>query len=330
MPSVKIVTHTDLDGVASAAIYARLLGTPPGRDAEIYMVEPYRLHKVLEDIAKNGGAERIAIMDLGPNRDTLGYTINAVKMLIELGARVEWYDHHRWDEAWIEELRGAGARVYVDTSTCAAGVVAYYASRELGRELDEFSKTLASSTCAADLWRWDDSMAPRLYRVAERYRGKRGDAWRRMMIEGFFEGRLWWPELDEALEEYLRMEFDGFSYAERNSLVRDYDGCRVVFALKKPGPPSPSIVGNSLLYRFNADIAVIVRRRGRGLSLRSIRVDVRRIAYVLGGGGHPRAAGAPLSMPLHYRIVSLVYPRIRLFYASKVIARALEALGGCR
>ena len=323
---VVVVTHTDLDGVAAAAIYHRLAGLVPDVESRVVMTEPYKLHRALSDI---GEAERVAIMDLGPNASTFPDTLEAVRRLVEGGARVEWYDHHRWDEEWVSKLREAGVRVYVDTTTCAAGVVARYAPRELDAEPDEHVARLVHATCAADLWRWDDPLAPKLFRVVDRYKGARGDEWKRKLIRGFAEGSLWWPDLDEALEEYLRLEFRGFEKALSRVLVREVAGCRVVFTLKDPGPPSASILGNALAHRLHADVVVIIRKRGRGMSFRSTRANVREIAYRLGGGGHPRAAGAPLRLPLHYRLLSLVYPRARLLYAARLVEEALKEIGGC-
>ncbi len=321
-----VVTHTDLDGIASAAIYLRLAGAEPGVDAEVVMTEPYKLAKTLANVKPR---KRLAIMDLGPNSSTFSEVLSALKRLIEAGVKVEWYDHHRWDEAWIDELRKAGVGLHVDVSTCAAGVVARYAPQELESEVDEHIERLVSATCAADLWRWDDPLAGKLYRVVDRFKGARGDEWKRKLLKGFYEGSLWWPDLDEALEEYLKLEFKGFERAKRNTLVKSFNGCRVVFVLKEPGPPNASILGNALLSRYNADVAVIVRKRGRGISLRSRGVNVREIAYALGGGGHPRAAGAPLNLPLLYRLFSLVYPKARLRYAARLVEAAIQRVG-CR
>ena len=322
-----IITHTDLDGVASAAIYLRLSGLKLGVDASLTFTEPYKLHKTLNNV---NGVDKIAIMDLGPNTSTIKEIADIIARLSSKGVTVEWYDHHRWQDEWITMLQKRGARVYVDTTTCAAGVVARYAPGELGVDTDEYAERLAAITCAADLWRWDEPMATRLYRVVDRYRGARGDQWRRKLVEGFASGSLWWPELDEALNEYLRLEFSGFNYAFKNTIVQDMHGCRVVAVLKKPGPPSASILGNALLSRFSADIAVIVRARGsKGISFRSARVNVREIALKLGGGGHPRAAGAPLNLSLLEKLIALFYPKIKLKAVMRSVETALRELGGC-
>lgn len=329
MAKIVVVTHTDLDGVAAAAIYTRLARADPDKDAIIIMTEPYKLHKSLENIAKTNGITRVAIMDLGPNADTISTIIKLVAQLATKSVRVEWYDHHRWDNGWIESLKSAGARMYIDVSTCSAGVVAKYAPVELGADNDSFNELLAAATCAADLWKWDHPLAPKLYRVVGRYKGAYGDKWRREILRKFHNGVIWWPELDNALSEYLQKEFEGFKTLLKNTVVKEVNGCRIVFVLKKSSPPNASVAGNTLLYRFNGDIAVIVRARGKGVSFRSKTLDVQSLAYKLGGGGHMYAAGAPLKLPLLYRIFSIVYPKLKLRYAVKVVSEALESAKIC-
>ncbi len=328
MDRLVLVTHTDLDGVGSAAVYLRLAGrSVDDPNVSIVFTEPYKLVKVLKSVPSRA---RIAVMDLGPNASTFDELVATIARLREEGAAVEWYDHHRWDETWIARLREVGVSIFVDTSTCATGVVAKYASKLYGVDVDDHVKRLVSAVCAADLWRWDDPLAPRLFRIAERYRGRKGDRWRRSLVKGFSEGGLWWPELSEALNEYLKREFEGFNYVLRNSIVIEAGGCRVAVALKKPGPPSPSIVGNALLDRLRVDVVAIVRTRGRGVSFRSRSVNVREIAVAMGGGGHPRAAGAPLQLPLLLRIITRLYPKVKLRYAAARIAEVVEAKGCTR
>jgi oligoribonuclease NrnB/cAMP/cGMP phosphodiesterase (DHH superfamily) len=321
-----IITHTDLDGVSSAAIYLRLAGLEPDVDVIIHFTEPYKLHKVLNNLPDS---KKLVITDLGPNASTIDAIAERLGRLVRDGARVEWYDHHRWQEEWITKIRSLGVKLHVDVSTCAAGVVARYAPQELGVEADEFVNRLARITCAADLWRWDEPMAGRLYRVVERYHGRRGDKWRRSLVKGFYSGSLWWPELEEALNEYLKLEFEGFNKSLRSVRIVERSSCRIVGVLKPRGPPAASIIASSLLSRYDADIAVIVRKRGRGISLRSRRVNVREVAVELGGGGHPKAAGAPLNMPLSLKLLSIFIPKLKLTYALKLVSEAVERLGGC-
>ncbi len=316
--------HTDLDGVASAAIYLRLSGGILGTDTRLFFAEPYNLPRVLESIS--GDTERIVIADLGVNSGSLDKVVKALRKHTRVSA-IEWYDHHQWLDDWKKRIRDLGVELFIDQSTCSAGVVAKYAPRVLDADPDPYVWELVEATCAADLWRWDHPMAPRLFRVVDRYRGRRGDAWRRNLVKGFAEGSLWWPELDEALNEYIRLEFEGYDYALRHAEILRVNECQAVLTLKKPGPPSPSIIGNALMERFSADFAVIVRTRGRGMSFRSRGVDVQEIAVTLGGGGHRRAAGAPLDINLLYRLLAYIYPRIKLAIAKKKLKKVLEERG---
>jgi len=322
-----VITHTDLDGIAAAAVYLRLAGAKLGVNAVVHFTEPYKLYKVLKQIDASA-TTRVAIMDLSPNAVDFENIVEKLKELIGHGVIVEWYDHHRWCDEWVSQLKRVGVHLYIDTSTCATGVVAKYAVEELEAQLDEHVKELVAATCAADLWRWDHPLSTKLYRVVDRYKGRKGDVWRRKLVIGFSEGSLWWPELDEALEEYLKLEFNGFTKALRSIIVGSKAGCRFVVVLKHPGPPAASIIGNSLVDRYNADFVVIVRRGGsKGLSLRSKAVNVREIAVKLGGGGHPRAAGAPLNMPWWARLLARIYPRYKLVYTAKLIERVLGEIG---
>jgi oligoribonuclease NrnB/cAMP/cGMP phosphodiesterase (DHH superfamily) len=99
---------------------------------------------------------------------------------------------------------------------------------------------------------------------------------------------------------------------------------RVAAVYKKAGPPPNSMIGAMLLSRFRADIAVIARPNG-GVSLRSRSVNVQKIAEAMGGGGHERAAGARVEIPLHVRLLQAFYRRaVPRWVAVKVLKIAEE------
>lgn len=77
--------------------------------------------------------------------------------------------------------------------------------------------------------------------------------------------------------------------------------------------------------RYNSDIAVIIRGNG-AISLRSRSVNVQRVASMLGGGGHPRASGAKINLPLWIKLVSRLYPKIVSWHVARVVYKtALKA-----
>lgn len=324
-----IITHTDLDGAGSAAAALIALGLTPG-DATILYAEPYNLHEILGGIA--GYLEKgdlLIISDLGPNRDSYPATINLIRDATSRGVRVEWYDHHIWPEEDKKALESAGGRLIHDTSTCATGVVGRYAPGLHGRERDPFLDELERAVCAADIWRWDHPLAPKLFRVADaRYEDGR-EAWRNRIVEKFASKTLWDDELQAKLEEYVNMELRNYNKLISTAYTTTAGSCRIAATYKTHGPPSNSFIGASLLSRYNAKIAVIVRPNG-GLSLRSRDVDVQKVALRLGGGGHPRAAGARIRLPLWVRLARILLGgRIVSRYAAGKVARAALESGVC-
>lgn len=315
-----IVTHTDLDGAGAAAAALRITGRKID-ESTIVFAEPYNLDRKmgeLKEIVSQG--DMVVVADLGINANSFNGILDAVKYLSSTGARIEWYDHHVWSDDEINAVREAGALVIVDRSTCATGVVARHMSQLRGVK-DEFLSELEAAVCAADLWRWDHHMAPKLFRVA----GDRNDEeWKLKLIEKLSSGVLWDDELEEKLEQYVNEELRGFNDVLSTVYVGEADGYRIAVAYKRTrGPPGSSMIGASLLFRYNSDVAGIVRRDG-GLSLRSRRVNVQEVAKALGGGGHPAAAGAKINVPLLVKLASILYPKAMSWYAYKVIAGALR------
>jgi len=317
-----VITHTDLDGIGSAAAILRIAGRRPGRDSTVAFTEPYELHELLEGL--EGYLERgdgLVIADLGLNEDTREPVTRILGGVVARGVRVEWYDHHVWNNGDVEGLRRVGVNIYVDRSTCATGVVVKYAPILWGAGADGFLEELSRAVCSADLWRWDHSLSPKLFRAA----GSReaGNEWRLRVLEKFLSGTLWDEEMEAKLQEYVNEELRNVSRILKTVYVGEAGGVRIASAYKDNGPPANSIVGALLIARYKADIAVIVRPNG-GVSLRSRRVNVQRIAVKLGGGGHPRAAGAKIEIPLWVRIASMLTPKALTYYVTKRVAEAVK------
>jgi len=319
-----IVTHTDLDGAGAAAAALRITGRRVD-ESTIVFAEPYNLDRKLEELKSLvSPGDLVVVADLGVNSQIFDSVVNAVREITGQGAKLEWYDHHVWSEDEMAALREAGSLVVVDRSTCATGVVARHMAKLRG-VTDEFLSELEAAVCAADLWRWDHHMAPKLFRVA----GDRGDEeWKKRLIEKLASGVIWDEELESKLEEYVNEELRGFNAVLSTVYVGEARGYRIAVAYKKAkGPPGSSIIGASLLSRYDSDIAAIVRGDG-GLSLRSRSVNVQVIAKALGGGGHPAAAGAKISLPLPIRLLGILYPKLISWYTFRVIAGALGGVAG--
>ncbi len=328
MGHLYIVTHTDLDGAGSAAAALRAYGRKI-EEATILYAEPYNIHEKLGDIIEYlDQGDILVVSDLGPNRASIQETLEFVAKAVEKGARVDWYDHHIWPEEWVRSMKEKGVNLTIDTSTCATGVVARYATSLNNYPYDDYMRELEAAVCAADLWRWDHPLAPKLFRVADTRYGEDKVEWRNRLVAKLSSGVLWDDELEERLEDYVNNELANYNRILSTVYVVEGE-CRVAAAYKTRGPPSNSFIGASLISRFNADIAVIIRSNG-GLSLRSRRINVQKIALELGGGGHPRAAGARILIPLYAKLLGRLTKKIITRTAARRVLKTAEALGVCR
>jgi len=280
-----IVTHVDVDAVISAAIYITCSNVDV-ENVKAVFVAPRDLPKALEQF---NGAEcsKVVVMDLAPNASNYHRIVRAVKKLVSKGIAIEWYDHHVWERKWIEELSQIGVDVVIDRSTCAAGVVEERVCRGLHRDL-------AKVACSVDLWKFDEWKSNYLYRVVEKFSSeKKWFELVREIVENGIDDVL--KRYEHVVEDVVSKELSVVSDSLRRVEIVNVNGLRVCIYVKseKEKVVSTSLMCNAFLGRNLCDIAIVVRRDLKSLSLRSRRCDVREIAKALGGGGHPRAAGAP-------------------------------------
>ena len=297
-----IVTHTDLDGIVGAAIYVLGKGI---RKNEYYVlfIEPIEIGKICDLINKN--YEAIAIIDIGVNVDGLKELLRCVE---GSNVNIYWYDHHIWDLEWINELSRYGVKLYIDSnSRCAADVVAKSMNIE-NRLIREY----VDVTCAVDSWsfyRWE---APYLYRYIDYVKRFYGlerafidilDAIERSIEVGEF---IKW--IDPFVEKYIDEELKIVSNICKDVKMIKIDDKDICIYYRGFSIPNQSIVGNAVLNICNCKIAAIIRHDLTSISFRSRDYNVREIAKRLGGGGHMKAAGAPLKINRFFKIALDMLP----------------------
>jgi len=310
--STLIITHTDMDGVASAALYLYL--NKPTRHL-VYFAEPYSLDIAL---GRNLGEEvgSLAIMDLGVNPVIFDRVKELLSRYVSRGVQVTWFDHHVWSDEWVESVEKLGVRVIIDRSTCATGVVYRY-SRAVGGIDQDFVSNLVGGVCAGDLWRFDHWLAPFYIRLVRR---RDSNEWRRKVMEVLSKGRYWDPLFDEKVVEAVEAELRSLRDDIRR--IEKRVGGLKINVVESSDEVENSFIAAFLMGRFNADIAVVASSDGK-LSFRSNGVNVRDIAVALGGGGHPTASGAKVDIPLSIRILSRFSRTIFLNYvASRIVEKA--------
>lgn len=313
-----IVTHTDMDGVAAAALYIYYTGRDP---EEIVFAEPYNVEKKLGKLL-GSSVEKIAVMDIGLNANNVSEVVSIAREFSLRKIVLEWYDHHVWDPEWSRALVDAGVKLFIDRTTCATGVVAKYYT-PLRRSVDEFFvRELVAGVCAGDLWRFDHWRGPWYMRLVRR---SDPPEWRLHVVEKISKGILWDEEFTENIMEKIDRELLSYNTIRDNVVQGVVDGIKIVVAPRRNSLET-SFTASYILGRLGADIACIVSKDGK-ISLRSRRINVREIAKALGGGGHPRAAGAKIKIPLKTRILSRLIPGTVEKYTLKTITETIRRIG---
>ncbi|MCY0867729.1 MAG: DHHA1 domain-containing protein [Desulfurococcus sp.] len=316
MASTLIITHSDMDGVASAALYVYLEKLSEYR---VYFTEPYSLHETLERNL-NEGFERIAIMDIGVNPLIFNRVVKLLGDYVRRGGRVYWFDHHVWSEEWIQKVKELGVSLYLDKSTCATGVVYKYSNHENSFEDEVFTSNLVNGVCGGDLWRFDHWLSPFYIRLV-----RRGDSieWKMKVLSTLSRGLYWDDSFNDKIIKAVEAELN----ALREDLVkvsRNINGITVYISTSRDDVEN-SFLASYLMSRFNADVVVIASPDGK-LSFRSRGVNVRDIAVALGGGGHPAASGAKIQVPLRVRLFSRIHEKTLLEYVADKIAEHASLL----
>lgn len=306
-----VITHTDLDGTASAAVLLRYLG----RVDKLLFIQPSSLVKAVSSLNCDSGCV-VYICDLSPNSSNYVALMESLRKLMRRGASVWWFDHHIWDDLWVSELREVGVKLFVDRSTCAAGVVVKY----LGI-VDEVSVRLARAACSLDMWVFDDWLGNFL----ARYVGfSKSSNWRRRAVGKLSSGELLDEEILRVVEESVDRELEILSEALRKSKVKEVcGGVRIAYYYKAVKDHVTSYIASLQMSRFSADIALICRKGSASLRSRGS-INVREIAKKLGGGGHEYAAGFSIRPRLLHRL--LLYLGITGPYTEWCVSKVEKAL----
>lgn len=309
-----IITHRDLDGIAAAALYVYCKKALQ-RSYRILYTEPDQLSKILRKFYSRG--VRYVIIDIGLNRDVYD-ELNSMDLN---SLSIEWYDHHVWDENWLKKLRAKGLNIYVDRSTCGTGVVAKSVCSDEGRVRD-----LVEIVCGADMWNFQRYESTFLFRYAD---VENDDEWRHTVfntVAKYLNGEISCI-VDHTLNEvsrYVDVELEKLSLLPNEVEKILLDGISICVYVKEYRIPSASIIGNLMLSM--CDIALIVNESLNRLSFRSSKCNVRDLALVFGGGGHVRAAGAPLKTPLLYKVFKSLSPEMtRRGIVNEIIRKIKEA-----
>jgi oligoribonuclease NrnB/cAMP/cGMP phosphodiesterase (DHH superfamily) len=295
------LTHNDLDAAGCDAIHRM-------RHGEVFTLWasvgnfPFLL-SAFSDV--KGGGDLLSITDLGYQAGVERW----LKKAGEAGWRIEWRDHHRWEDREAGIVRPLVDRLVLDTGTCATGIVA----RDLAGG-DARAAEVAGVVCDYDLWRNEDPRSMVLGRVLSKP-GFREHV-RDRLAEGVFTDARIEKEYAGLLAE---MERDiGKSLRNTRILGQKY---RIAFA---PLYGYTNDTAARVRESFKSEIEVIVSSNGR-FSIRSVPAISHLVARKFGGGGHPHASGGTFPFTLLDKLVFLLTRKSRYFGELVEVA---ESIGG--
>jgi oligoribonuclease NrnB/cAMP/cGMP phosphodiesterase (DHH superfamily) len=293
------LTHNDLDAAGCDAIHRRRYG-------EVFTIWasvgnfPFLLAAVSEVKARG---DLLSITDLSYQAGIEQW----LKRARNAGWRVEWRDHHRWEDREAALVRPFVDLLSIDTATCATGIVA----RDLAAG-DPGAAEIAGVVCDYDLWRNEDPRGQVLGRILNKP-GLR-DHVRDRLVEGVFTD----PAIQEEYDGILAgMELDIRKSIRHTKLYGEK--YRIAFS---PLYGYPSDTASRVRDAFNSEIEVIVSRNGR-FSIRSVPAISHLIARRFGGGGHPHASGGTFPFTLLDRITFLLFKKNRHFEELVEVAESI-------
>lgn len=318
MNNVKIFTHTDLDGIVGAALYLYCSNLKI-TDANIIFIEPSQIYKYIESKHLRN-IDKVVLIDLGLNP-------NFYNVLADIDLRdieIEWYDHHIWERDWIDKLSARGIKLFIDTKTCASGIIVKTLCNNNTKAIE-----FADIVCDIDLWlfrRWESNFLYRYVEIEDK------NSWRHKTLNAFLRTLKdidleWLIENSERyVEEYVDKELNMLSKLCSKICKVKINGIDIAIYTKHHRIPGTSIIGNFVLNRCKSDIAVIINEELKSISFRSIRCNVRDIAKMLGGGGHIHASGAPLNIDMFQKILFRLSRKLLVKYIISKLKK-LEVLG---
>ncbi len=260
----------DADGIGAVAVVKEAL-----EDVGFLATSPNNLKEDLERF-KQVNSSKIFIVDLCP--DSL-QKIEPIKDIAKK-ADIYWYDHHKWDEEILEAVEKMGVEIVIGDSekVCSADVVLNELESK-GHTVSEQTKELIKLTRDHDLWIKNDPRSDNLsdlshYLSSEEY------------LEAI-QGGINIDEYKDFLEEKRREKRKLIELAVKRSSIKEIKGIKIA---QTYGRCSQNEVAEKL--REQSDVVTVAKPEG-GISIRGSESfkKCHEVASLLGGGGHPKAAG---------------------------------------
>jgi oligoribonuclease NrnB/cAMP/cGMP phosphodiesterase (DHH superfamily) len=273
-----IISHAeDIDGIFSAALAIR----KAKRERENYslLLIDYTQYDLLIEKIKNSKESRIIILDIGINEKRAKEVIDALK---ESKSFIIWIDHHIWEDSILKEVSKYCNLVIGNHSAT------YLFSRIFSNDL--FSTKLARIAEDSDFFKNKLKISSQLSLLITYFNNfsKEKLYW---LAEYFSENTKLSKEMEELIEKIEKEVEEARKKVEKNLEIIEVKKKKIGI-VELPGILNPSFEGDRLKKEKNLDTCIMLFKKGGGYKV-SIRGEkALELAKLLGGGGHPTAAGA--------------------------------------
>lgn len=291
---VLVISHEDdMDGLGGV-----ILGYLAFKDID-YMLIHVKEQTEIVDFVKNSNYEKVFITDLGLE-DKIADEIN------ELGMNILHFDHH---ETNVYASKYAFSTVEIQRngiSTCGTELFYLYLKENNLLKDNALIKRFVEDTRAYDNWDWvknnnvEANDLNKLFSIVgiDTYISKMVDKLRNNNKDIFDETDKYLIELNTQEEKKL------IELSDKSLIIREKDGLKfgIVF-----GNKFLSIIGNTLCNRHpELDYMLLIDPLEKKVSLRSVRIDVSKVAESYGGGGHKYAAGFSLNEEIFKSLLKII------------------------
>lgn len=291
---VLVISHEeDIDGLGGV-----ILGYLAFKDID-YMLIHVKEQTEIVDFVKNSNYEKVFITDLGLE-DKIADEIN------ELGMNILHFDHH---ETNMYASKYAFSTVEIQRngiSTCGTELFYLYLKENNLLKDNALIKRFVEDTRAYDNWDWvknnnvEANDLNKLFSIVgiDTYISKMVDKLRNNNKDIFDETDKYLIELKTQEEKKL------IELSDKSLIIREKDGLKfgIVF-----GNKFLSIIGNTLCNRHpELDYMLLIDPLEMKASLRSVRIDVSKVAESYGGGGHKYAAGFSLNEEIFKSLLKII------------------------
>lgn len=275
-----IISHArDIDGIFSAALAIRK-AKKENENYSLILID-YPEYDLLIDKIKNSGEERIIILDIGVNDNKVKELIEALKSSKSF---IIWVDHHVWENSTIKEVSKYCNLVIGNNSAT------FLFSRIFSK--DSFSRKLAKVADDSDFFINKLKISKKLSLIITYFNAfsKEKLYW---LAEYFSENTRLSKDMEELAEKIEKEIEEARKEVEKKLEIIEIQKKRIgLVELSKI--LNPSFEGDRLIKEKNLNTCIMLFKNENGYSV-SIRGEkALELAKLLGGGGHPNAAGASI------------------------------------